>query len=303
MFTMAQAESAFAPLLLGSFRLTIPAMTNQPAQPMPNRDRLSVLTAIILLAYALTRLLDLPTRVYETRFLGSQLGLELNGTLLIMLLVAALISAGSDSLFRGHPHYASRPGAPTVLHWIVPGATALVLGAVLNRAPDGPLWWIGLGLSALVLIAVLVAEYTAIDREDPRWQWAALGLTVLSYGLVLIVFALLRSVSARALVGSSVGGIAAALLALRLYVLRSAPLRQAVLYCLIVATITAQVLWALSYWRVSPGSAGLMAMMPFYLVVGLAQQHLAGRLTRRIWIEYGAVGGIGLTIALFYALA
>ena len=50
-------------------------------------------------------------------------------------------------------------------------------------------------------------------------------------------------------------------------------------------------------------SAGLLAMIPFYLVVGLAQQHLAGQLTRRIWFEYADIGGLGLAIALAYAFA
>ena len=44
-------------------------------------------------------------------------------------------------------------------------------------------------------------------------------------------------------------------------------------------------------------------MIPFYLAVGLAQQHLAGQLTRRIWIEYAVIGGLGLSIALIYAFA
>jgi hypothetical protein len=37
--------------------------------------------------------------------------------------------------------------------------------------------------------------------------------------------------------------------------------------------------------------------------VGVAQQHLAGRLTRRVWIEFAIVGGLGLLIALWYTFA
>jgi hypothetical protein len=70
-----------------------------------------------------------------------------------------------------------------------------------------------------------------------------------------------------------------------------------------VGLVSAEAVWALGYWRVTPGSAGLLAMIPFYLAVGLVQQHLAGQLTRRIWVEYGVIGGAGLIIALVYAFA
>src|SRR5713101_4383667 len=160
----------------------------QPTRHLPHADRLSVLTAVILLAYALTRVLDLPTRAVHTTLFGSALGFDLNGQVLMLLLVAALISAGSDTLVRSHPYLAQRPGETTVLHWILPGASALVLGAVLNRTPNGLLWWLGLALSALVLISVLIAEYVAVDRSDPAWDLAVLGLTALAYGLALVLF-------------------------------------------------------------------------------------------------------------------
>ena len=71
-----------------------------PSRSFPSRDRLSVLTAVIVLAYALARFLDIPARAIGGTFFGSALGLELNGQFLMMLLVAALISAGSDTLIR-----------------------------------------------------------------------------------------------------------------------------------------------------------------------------------------------------------
>ena len=65
-----------------------------------------------------------------------------------------------------------------------PGATALALGGLLNRAPDGVLWWLGLGVSAIVLIAVLIAAFLvkALPLVWVRWLvivvvvYAALGL-------------------------------------------------------------------------------------------------------------------------------
>ncbi len=269
-----------------------------PTRHLPNLDRLSVLTAVILLAYALARALDLPTRSVGTTLFGSALGFELNGPVLMLLLVAALISAGSDTLIRSHPRLAGWTGYATVVHWIVPGAAALALGNVLNRTPDGPLWWLGLGLSAVVLIGVLVAEYTVVDRDDTAWDAAALALTAISYALALVLFALLNSLNARAVISASAAGLIAAALAMRLFALKAAPLGRAALYAALVGLITAEAVWAVSYWRVSASSAALLALVPFYLSVGVAQQQLAGRLTRRIWVEYAVVGALGLVIAL-----
>jgi hypothetical protein len=277
-------------------------VTTVPARHTPSSDKLSVLTAVILLAYALTRLIDLPTRVVQTTLFGSPLGIELNGSLFMLFLVAALISAGSDTLIRSHPHLAGHSWRHSVVHWILPGATALVLGAVLNRAPNGPPWWVGLGISAVALITVLVAEYTAVDRNDPAWQWSTLGLTALAYALALLLFVLIRTIGARAFVGSTIGGLMAAALALRLFALKAAPAGRASIYAAVVGLIAAQSIWALSYWRISPGSAGLLTMIPFYVAAGVAQQHLTGSLTRRVWLEYGLVGAIGLVIAVFFSL-
>lgn len=273
------------------------------SRSFPSRDQLSVLTAVIVLAYALARFLDFPARAIGGTFFGSALGLELNGQFLMMLLVAALISAGSDTLIRSHPAFAARAAGSTIVHWIIPGATALVLGAALNGLPDGPVWWLGLGSSAVGLIVVLIAEYMVVDPEAPQREAAVLALTALAYALALILFVVMHSLSARAAISATVSGLVAAGLAWRLFTLHDAPLGRASLYAALAGLVCAEVIWALNYWRVPSSSAALMATIPFYISVGVAQQHLAGRLTRRVWIEFAIVGGLGLLIALLYTFA
>ncbi len=260
----------------------------------PSRDRLSVLTAIIVLAYTISRFLDLPAHESEA---APALLLYFNGTALILILVAALISTGADTLIRSHPNFSART---TFIHWIVPGAAALVLGVGLERLPNGPGWWLGLAFSALMLLAVLIAEYVVVDANDPARDSAALGLSALTYAIAIILFALLHNIGARALISGTVGGLLAAALAWRLFALNSAPLRRASLYAAIVGLICAETVWAISYWRVTSYGATLLVMLPFYLGVGLSQQHLTGHLTRRVWIEYGLVGLVALSLALAY---
>jgi hypothetical protein len=272
----------------------------RPARHFPSRDRLSVLTAVIVLAYALSRFLNLPMRAVGATFLGSAIGVEIGGPLLVQVLVAALISTGADTLIRSHPSFAGR--RTTLPHWIVPGAAALVLGEALNRLPNGPTWWLGLGLSALTLIAVLIAEYIVVDPDDPAWAVAALALSALTYALALILFTILHNSGVRAAVATPLAGCVAAALAGRLFTLSRAPLRRASLYALLVGLICAETIWAITYWRVTSNGAALMTLLPFYLSVGVSQQHLAGRLTPRVWLEYGLVGllGLGLILAFIF---
>lgn len=270
----------------------------KPDRPFPSRDQLSVITAAIVLAYALARFLELPAREVTTTLFGSALGFELSGPFLMLVFSAALISAGAEMVIRGHPLFAGQPARRTLIHWILPGATALVMGAALNMAAGTPLWWVGLGFSVVALVVVLVAEYIVVDPHDPRRETAALVLTTLAYLLALILFILLHRLGARAAISATLGGGVAAALTLRLFALKFAPLWRSALYAALVGLICAEAIWALNYWDLSGTRAALLTLIPFYLGEGLAGQHLLGRLTRRVWFEFGAVGALVVVLAL-----
>lgn len=279
------------------------------ARPWPDLDRLSVLTAVIVLAYALTRVIDLPARALSISMFGSPLNLIIDGPFLIQVSVAALISTGADSFIRAHPYFLQHPGQRALRHWVLPGLTALLLGAALNALRAERIWWLGLGLSVLALLAVLVTEYLVVDPDDARRDAASLTLTALTYALALALFGLLRYLGYRALLSASLCGGAAVLMALRLMALRlealntGAAQRRTVLYALLTGLICAEVFWAVTYWRVTAGAAALWVTIPFYVSLGVAQQHLAGRLTRRVGIEYLIVSLIGFALAGVYGVA
>ena len=74
-----------------------------PARNLPNMERLSVLTATILLAYALTRFVTLPGWDLTAHPLGILISLRINVQTIIPLLVAGLIAAGTNWLLSDHP--------------------------------------------------------------------------------------------------------------------------------------------------------------------------------------------------------
>ncbi len=274
----------------------------QKTHHVPDRDRLSVLTAIILLAFALARFIQLPTRLVRAMLFGSSIGFDLNGPLVLLLLVAALISAGADSLMRSHPALRGASLARSVTHWILPGGAALGLGLLLNRLPAGVGWWAGLAFTAVFLVLVLVAEYTVAAPDDAGFYWAALGLTALAYAVAVAFFALLRVSSGRAAITATAAALVSALIALRLLLLAGATARESLPYALVIGLCLGECTWALNYWPAGPVGTALMLGIVFYTCTGLAQQHLVGALTGRMVIEFGVIAVVGLVATMRFAL-
>ena len=68
-----------------------------------------------------------------------------------------------------------------------------------------------------------------------------------------------------------------------------------------VGVLVAQVAWALLLTGLSSLSTSLLLLLLFYLLVGLAWQTLLDRLSRRVALEFAAVGLAGLVIILVLA--
>ncbi|TFH33331.1 MAG: hypothetical protein E4G99_11565, partial [Anaerolineales bacterium] len=145
-----------------------------PQFPRPDRDRLSALTALVILIYALLRIVRFPTFSFETSLLGLTISIQLNTPLVLLTLAAVLTAAGADWIVRGHPRAVQ--GTRTAEHWIIPGLASLAVGAILSQLPAGPALWISLPTAALLLIAVLIGEFIVFDHEDPRYDIARVSI-------------------------------------------------------------------------------------------------------------------------------
>lgn len=66
---------------------------------------------------------------------------------------------------------------------------------------------------------------------------------------------------------------------------------------MIAGWLTGQAIWALNYCNLSQWSAGALLLTIFYAAVGIAQQHLLGRLTRTVLMEFAIVSAIAVLIA------
>ena len=98
------------------------AMNEQRYWPDPNR--VGVLTSTVLLAFALTRLIQAPEFNLEIQLPGFFFTLPLNISTAMSLLTAGLTATGMDWLLRGHP---SLRNQRTLQWWLLPTLTTFVI--------------------------------------------------------------------------------------------------------------------------------------------------------------------------------
>lgn len=260
-------------------------------QPDPNR--ISVLTATVLLAYALTRIVETQRFTLDWNFLGINLSLPLNLTAAATLLAAAVTAAGMDWLLRSHPKFDARVSSR---HWLLPSLTAFVIGVPLYSLPNGAAWWFGFGLGGVLLLLVFVAEYIAQDTSDVRYPLASAGLIALSLALFTVLCAALEYTSARLVLILLVVLPAAGFVSLRAMYLRIGQWQWQ--WALGIGLACLQTAAALHYWPIGPVSYGLAVLAPLYALTGLGINLGEGIHPRQAGWEAGVFWGL-LWLAAF----
>ncbi len=265
--------------------------------PSPNRDRLSILAALVLLSYGLIRIVVIPPVPVAFSILGLLIEFEINTQLVMLSLAAAVTVSGTDWVIRSHPAIAE--GASTVDHWIVPALASLAIGAIIIRLPHGPILWLGLGLAAVLLLAVLVGEFIVSDLTDPRSMAAALGLKSVAYLLLVGTFFSVEAVNLRAVFAVPLMMVSTTAVSWRL--LRLETLRhQPWIFPLLIGMIVAQLSWAFHYWPLSPIKVSLILGLVAYLGGAYFHEHIQSGMQRERAVELGFVGLISLVLILLF---
>ncbi len=261
------------------------------------RDRISIAVWGVAITLAVSALVSLPGRGASLALGERTLTLPIAAASLLPVLLALLAGSGAQAVIQAHP--LSRQGRLRlpVRFWALPIAVALIAAILLPRAPS-VLYWAALllGMAAL-LSAVLVALYFSLDSQAGGYRRARAVLNLVCYAVALVLFLVIPSTwpaAGRAVVLGSV----AMLLALELLRGTQARAPLVALYAFIVGAVVAQVAFALLLTALSPLSASLLLLLLFYLLVGLTAQTLLDRITRRVALEFIAVGLAGLLIIL-----
>ncbi len=248
---------------------------------LPNPDRLSILAATILLAYAFTRFVDLPPRQLTIELPGVFFNFEINIRTIIILIVSGLSASGSDWLIRDHPALSHQS---TFQHWLLPALTAWVIGVPLYRLPFGTLWIASFLLGSALLMLVMVAEYIVVDPSDAHYNLATAGLTAVSFALYLALAIALRSAGMRLFLVLPILTFASGLVALRTLHLRLRG-RWLILQAGALAFISAQFITSLYYLPITPIGYGLALLAPAYALTSLVGSLYEGNSLHQAIIE------------------
>ncbi|MBO9371014.1 MAG: hypothetical protein J7575_08010 [Chloroflexi bacterium] len=266
--------------------------------PRLNRDRLSVLIALILLTSVLFRFVQLPQVTRRFHLLGSPLEVNLTGTGLLVVLVGGLAAMGARYILAAHPDAPDRLPRPLVFSWVLPGLMGGMAAYLVELAPTEVVWAGGLLLAMLLIGLTVAAEFAALSPRHPAATRARLGLNILAYLLALLFFYLIYRTRARSLVTATEITLVAFLIALDLLGVAETRATRVVLYSGIIGLLVGEATWALNYWRLDNWTASLLLLLFFYLATGITQQYLLDRLKPAVLLEFGLVTAAVLTLVL-----
>jgi hypothetical protein len=283
------------------------------------RDRASVLIWVVLMGLAAQRFLALPERSFTAILLGSPVTLSITDSAILGALLAGLVASGTEAVLRAHPNSLRARSAGDLSgagdrverinpvsrdHWVfwgLPIALTVVALLLLPLAPSVVYWVIGLITMGLALGFSLAGIYYTVDPFQPGYRRARLGLNALTYAAALVLFLVVYRTRVRSLVSATEVMVVSGLLALELLRGSGRPTVLVALYAGITGLVLGQATWALNYWRLDSLTGGLVLMIGFYNIVGLAQHGLQGRIRRRVVLEYGLITVAALALIWEFA--
>ena len=244
---------------------------------LPDANRLSVLTAIILLAYVASQLVDISARVISFSLLGVIFDFVLDFNVIVSLLVAVLAAVGTNWLLYGDELVSMRSRIP---HWILPAVTAWVIGQPLRNLEMSIQWWAVFIMGSLLLIFVLVSEYVVVDLSNRYYAPAYVGLTAFSFALYLYLAIAIRSTGMRLYLL-----LPALLIPLFALILRTMYLRLSGKWfwdwAIGIPIVIGQIAIGLHYLPMNPIIFGLVLLGPVYgltSLAGLKEENQSGHL-------------------------
>ncbi len=263
------------------------------------RDRISIASWPLILGLGLSLFLTLPTVEFSFVAFRSPVMIPLTSTFIAALFLSLLAASGAESVVTAHPRFitaAGRSGGKTWPFWALPMALTNIIAVLLPRAPTPLIQVLGLLIVSGLLILVFFALYYTVEPGQPGFRRARLALNILTYGSALVLFLFVYQTRTRSLVSGSLVALTSILLAIELLRTSTNRTSTVIAYGMIVGLILGQVTWALNYWSLPDLTGGLLLLLIFYLLVGIAQHGLQGRLTRRVLIEFTIFAVVALLL-------
>jgi hypothetical protein len=248
-----------------------------------------------LLAFALTRLIQVPEFNLEVQLPGFFLLIPLNLAAAMSVLAAGLTATGMDWLLHSHPFLNARS---TYQWWLLPTLTTFVIAVALSILPGGVAWWVGFAVAGTFLFFVFVAEYVVVDPGAPYYAISMAVLTAISYTLFFLLAVALRYSNVRLYILVPTLFLAALLASLRILNLRLTD-RWEYAWSAGIGFVCIQIAAGLHYWPLSPIQFGLMLVGSLYGLTSLAVNLGEDQPARRAVLEPAIVIGLCWGLAIF----
>jgi hypothetical protein len=236
---------------------------NTNTQDFPNRERLSVVVATIMLAYAISQAIDLPTNPTPIVVGGIIVPLRFDMNFIVTLAVAVMTASGTDWIIRDHPGVSQTTTLP---HLLLPTLSAWVLSISLNNLADVPFKWLVLLVGGSFLLIVILAEYFVLNPDDYRAPIGVALLTSIAYAMILALSVTLESTDQRLIVSIPAIMIGTAVLSMRILQLQTGqgwPWLETTA-CILFVTQTAA---ALHYLPLTPLANGVIVLGALFSLV------------------------------------
>jgi len=272
------------------------ALRNRTSPGADYRDRISVATWLVVLGLGASLVIDLPTAVVSFWAFGSPITLPFTGAIWFAIFLALTAATGAQSVVATHPANANRIsvlGLENWPYWALPMALTSIAVLLL---PLGPSPVIQLVAIALMIALAYAGLYATVEPGRPGSRRARLLLDALAYGSALLLFLFVYQTRTRSLLSGTLVAATAMLLAIEILRSVTPRARVALVYGGIVGLVLGEVTWALNYWVLPGLTGGLLLLLIFYLLIGIAQHGLQGRLTRRVLIEFAVFAVVALIL-------
>jgi len=157
-------------------------------------DRLSIISALIILNYALMPFIyTSPTPVNFSLF-GLVFDWRIKYADLLVLSAALFASIGTYWLLYDHPNLDKKQIS---IHLILPTLTAGAMSIPLNVISIGVAWWVVFAFGSILIILTLIAEYYSIDPHSSLFALSKIILIPLAISLFLLLSISTRSAGYR----------------------------------------------------------------------------------------------------------
>jgi hypothetical protein len=217
---------------------------------------------------------------------------------LLLVVLVAVVAAGTDRLVRLHPQARFHGPAATVLYLFLPGLFALFSALAIQQS-DNTIVRLVLGMLSVLLLGVtVIAEYLTVDPDAETYEIARFGLLLSIYVTALFAFVVALGGDVPLVAGVLLVAGVAFLLSVDMLRELEADAGSLWVQSGAVAAVIAECRAVLYFLSLPDVYGAIFMLIVFYVITGLVQDRITGRMNRQSWTTYGGVFLIGTLIVL-----